>query len=91
MRRTHKGNPSRPKCNANLIQFSSVDRRKVVTDFAGGTLASDAGGLLTRETHRQFVLAYPAIVVFAQAAVRQFLTPSRAGWHGLTEAGRGRE
>ncbi|MBE7506942.1 MAG: transposase [Planctomycetia bacterium] len=32
--------------------FSSLGRKKIVADFTGGTLTSDAGGLLLREAER---------------------------------------
>ena len=44
------------ECNRKPIAFSSLERRKVIADFAGGTIASDAGGLLLREVDRQLGL-----------------------------------
>ncbi|MGA2190967.1 MAG: IS1380 family transposase [Steroidobacteraceae bacterium] len=36
----------RTQCNAEQLQFSCVERRRVVAGFDGGTVSSDAGGLL---------------------------------------------
>ncbi|MCC7315443.1 MAG: transposase [Planctomycetes bacterium] len=39
-------------CNSKPMFFSSLGRKKIVADFTGGTLTSDAGGLLLREVER---------------------------------------
>ena len=44
------------ECNAEPIRFSSLGRKDVVADFAGGTITSDAGGLLLREADRRLGL-----------------------------------
>lgn len=44
------------ECNRTSIPFSSLGRKHVVADFAGGTLTSDAGGLLLREVDRRLGL-----------------------------------
>jgi hypothetical protein len=36
-------------CNPNLFNFQEIGKKKVVADFNGGTISSDAGGLLLRE------------------------------------------
>jgi hypothetical protein len=41
------------ECNRQLLLFSSLGRQQVQADFAGGTLTSDAGGLLLREVNRR--------------------------------------
>lgn len=38
------------QCNAEQLQFSCVERRRVVAAFEGGTVSSDAGALLLRRT-----------------------------------------
>jgi len=43
-------------CNTPPIVFSSLGRRNILADFAGGTLTSDAGALLLREADRQLEL-----------------------------------
>ena len=43
-------------CNTEPIRFSSLGRKNVVADFAGGTITSDAGGLLLREADRRLGL-----------------------------------
>jgi hypothetical protein len=44
------------ECNREPIRFSSLQRKNVLADFAGGTLTSDAGGLLLREADRRLGL-----------------------------------
>ena len=44
------------ECNRQAVLFSSLGRQKVQADFAGGTLTSDAGGLLLREVDRRLGL-----------------------------------
>lgn len=44
------------ECSRAAIEFTGHDRRKVVTDFHGGRLSSDAGILLLREVDRQLGL-----------------------------------
>ena len=44
------------ECNAEPIGFSRLGRKNVVADFAGGTITSDAGGLLLREADRRLEL-----------------------------------
>jgi hypothetical protein len=34
------------ECNAEQLEFSCVERRRVVAAFDGGTVSSDAGALL---------------------------------------------
>jgi hypothetical protein len=41
------------ECNRQGLLFSSLGRQRVQADFAGGTLTSDAGGLLLREVDRR--------------------------------------
>src|SRR6202790_3053128 len=36
----------RTECNAEQLEFSCVERRRVVAAFDGGTVSSDAGALL---------------------------------------------
>ena len=43
-------------CNREPLLFSSLHRQQVVADFNGGTLTSDAGGLLLREVDRKLGL-----------------------------------
>src|ERR1700677_500965 len=38
------------QCNAEQLQFSCVERRRVVAAFDGGTVSSDAGALLLGRT-----------------------------------------
>ncbi len=44
------------ECNRQALLFSSLGRQEIRADFAGGTLTSDAGGLLLREVDRQLGL-----------------------------------
>ena len=44
------------QCNSQPISFSSLGRRPVLADFAGGSITSDAGALLLREVDRRLKL-----------------------------------
>jgi hypothetical protein len=44
------------ECNRGTLTFSSLGRQKIVADFEGGRLTSDAGALLLRELDRRFGL-----------------------------------
>ena len=44
------------ECNRTPLPFTSLGRRRLQADFAGGTLTSDAGGLLLREVDRRLGL-----------------------------------
>lgn len=44
------------ECNSKPIVFSSLARRQVVANFAGGAIVSDAGALLLREIDRKLGL-----------------------------------
>ena len=39
-------------CNTGSVLFQGLGRREVVARFDGGTITSDAGALLLRETER---------------------------------------
>jgi hypothetical protein len=41
------------ECNPNQLEFHALGSREVVGKFDGGTITSDAGGLLLRETERR--------------------------------------
>jgi len=43
-------------CNTTPLRFSSVKSKRIVADFDGGHLTSDAGGLLLREADRKLGL-----------------------------------
>jgi len=44
------------ECNGKRLAFSSLKRQKIVADFNGGRLTSDAGALLLREVDRRLGL-----------------------------------
>ena len=44
------------QCNSQQLVFKPFFRRRVVADFGGGTITSDAGGLLLREADRRLRL-----------------------------------
>ena len=54
------------KCTGKPLLFSSLRRQKVVADFTGGRLTSDAGGLLLREVDRRCGLT-AALVWFSRS------------------------
>jgi hypothetical protein len=41
------------ECNRKSLSFSSLGRRRIIADFDGGRLTSDAGALLLREVDRR--------------------------------------
>src|SRR5712691_12177642 len=44
------------ECNQESFEFEELFSRQVVARFDGGTISSDAGGLLLRETERRIRL-----------------------------------
>lgn len=48
------------QCNAEQLEFSCVERRRVVAAFDGGTVSSDAGALLLQRTD-QAIGAVPGL------------------------------
>ena len=44
------------ECTRQPLLFSKLNRRKIRSDFGGGALTSDGGGLLLREVDRQLGL-----------------------------------
>jgi hypothetical protein len=44
------------ECNRKSLSFSRLGRQKIIANFDGGRLTSDAGGLLLRETDRRLGL-----------------------------------
>ncbi len=46
------------ECNHTGLLFSSINQQKVVGDFEGGRLTSEAGGLLLREVDRRLGLTH---------------------------------
>jgi len=44
------------ECNSQPIVFSTLGRRNVIADFAGGSITSDSGALLLREVDRRLGL-----------------------------------
>src|SRR5258708_22897154 len=47
---TQRRDPMQTQCNPEQLQFSCVERRRVVAAFDGGTVSSDAGALLLGRT-----------------------------------------
>jgi hypothetical protein len=41
------------ECNRSTLSFSSLSRKRIMADFNGGQLTSDAGALLLREADRR--------------------------------------
>ncbi len=44
------------ECNRKSLSFSRLGRQEIITNFDGGRLSSDGGGLLLREVDRQLGL-----------------------------------
>ena len=51
-------------CTEKTYQFPAIKKRKVVANFNGGSVTSDAGGLLLREADRQINLLEPIAKLF---------------------------
>jgi Transposase DDE domain group 1 len=62
------------ECNSELIPFSSVGRRPVLADFAGGSITSDAGALLLREADRRLGLIDRLDAVIPDPRNQQLIT-----------------
>lgn len=60
------------ECNRSTYLFHDLGRREVVADFAGGTITSDAGGLLLRE-----VEARTGIIAAFARCFEDFRNPER--------------
>src|SRR5271154_6828484 len=68
------------QCNESTVPFTSLNRRNLVADFAGGSITSDAGALLLRQVDQQLGLIdaldrvipdprQPALIVHPQRAL----------------------
>jgi hypothetical protein len=44
-------------CGRRTCEFASIKRTKIIADFAGGKLTSDAGVLLLREADKRIGLS----------------------------------
>ena len=69
------------ECNQKGIGFSSLGRRKIEADFDGGTLTSDAGGLLLREADRTLGLTQ----ALAECMIRQRIYGIALGYEDLND------
>jgi len=84
-------------CNTDPILFSSLARQRVVADFSGGSITSDAGLLLLREADRQLGLIdrleavipdprNPFLITHTQASMlRQRILAIAAGHEDLND------
>ena len=85
------------ECTTGSITFSSQGRRVVQADFTGGSLTSDAGGLLLREADRRIGLVHrlsaciadprePSMVVHDQETMlRQRILAIALGYEDLND------
>lgn len=84
-------------CNHSTIDLTPLGRQKIVADFAGGTLTSDAGALLLREVDRRLGLSGridaaiadprdPARIIHDQRTlIAQRLIAIACGWEDLND------
>jgi len=66
------------ECNSQPIAFSSVGRRAVLADFAGGSITSDAGALLLREVDRRLGLVDRLDAVIPDPRNQELITHQQA-------------
>jgi len=60
----------RTQCSPDSMAFARVEGRRVVADFGGGALTSDAGGLLLGATDRAIRLVERFAACFGDARRR---------------------
>jgi hypothetical protein len=65
-------------CTTNPIVFSSLGRRKVQADFAGGTITSDGGAVLLREADRALGLIRAINAVIPDPRNQNFVVHEQA-------------
>ena len=75
------------QCNAEQLEFSCVERRRVVAAFDGGTVSSDAGALLLGRTDAASSINWLSAIVFISKEKRACLDrvegpPARFGLQG---------
>ncbi len=66
------------QCRPESMAFARVEGRRVVADFAGGALTSDAGGLLLGATDRAIRLVERLAGCFRDARRAEFVEHSVA-------------
>ena len=64
------------QCNAEQLEFSCVERRRVVAAFDGGTVSSDAGALLLARTDAAIGLIDRLASVSSMSAIRSSIEHS---------------
>jgi DDE family transposase len=64
------------ECSATLFEFAPVEGRQVVAGFDGGTITSDAGGLLLGETDRAIGLTARFAACFTDARMAELIEHS---------------
>jgi len=69
----------RTQCNEESLQFHPLVRREVRGEFDGGTITTDAGGLLLREVEKR-----TGIIVRFAACFRDHRDPARIE-HGVKD------
>ena len=86
-----------PKCNAELFEFPSFDRRKIAAGFCGGDVSSDGGVMVLRAADRRLGLVRaldaviadprdPDLVTHAQCdLLRQRIYGLAAGYEDLND------
>src|SRR6516162_3257311 len=70
------------ECNADLFGFASIEGRKVVAAFDGGTMTSDAGAMLLGATDRQIRLIERFAGCFTDHRVAELVVHEVAGLVG---------
>ena len=70
------------ECNADLFGFASIEGRKVVAAFDGGTMTSDAGAMLLGATDRQIRLIERLAGCFTDHRVAELVVHEVAGLVG---------
>jgi Transposase DDE domain group 1 len=70
------------ECSPTTMLFAPVERRRVAADFDGGSITSDAGGLLLGATDRAIGLVDRFAACFVDARLAERIEHQWRRWWG---------